>query len=86
MPIVANQKITLSSSNYALVVLAFEAAKEAVIKKFGETAIVFEGHDNEPSKNRLYFAKIMMYIEKPIGEFFNNDIVLKEAKDNADNR
>jgi hypothetical protein len=72
MPIVANCRIILSSSNYNLTNEIYKVAKETAVKRFGEKSIVFSGVELEPTESGLYFARIFLNLEKPLSEYFNS--------------
>jgi hypothetical protein len=82
MPILANHKIIISSGDAELTYLCYKAAKEDVIKKFGESAIVYSGADLEPENGRWY-AYVCLKLDKPLNEYFNIPkkpvIVLREV-------
>jgi hypothetical protein len=82
MPILANHKIIISSGDTQLTYLCYKAAKEAVIKKFGESAIVFSVSEVEPENGR-YYAYIYLKLDKPLDYYFNipekPSIVLREV-------
>lgn len=83
MTIIANKKIIISTSNFALTNEIFKVVKETVIKRFGEKSIVFSDVELE-SYNNLWYARIYLNLDKPIEGFYDSKpvIVLKEAKEN----
>jgi hypothetical protein len=90
MPIVANCRIILSSSNHSLTTEILNVVKETVIKRFGEKAIVFSGVELEATESGLYFAHIYLNLEKPLNDYFNipekSTIKLREVGKDADSR
>ena len=89
MPIKANHKIIVSSEDSQLTFECYKAVKETIVKRFGESAIVFAVSEIEPVNGR-YYAYIYLKLDKPLTEYFDipskSGIKLKEVKANANNR
>jgi|YelNatPaOPRAMG01_1025707.scaffolds.fasta_scaffold47103_2 hypothetical protein len=86
MPINANHKIIISAGNPQLTFECYKAVKETLIKRFGESSIVFSVSEIEPVNGR-YYAYIYLNLDKPLSEYFNipvrSGIKLKEVQKDA---
>jgi hypothetical protein len=86
MPIKANHKIIVSSEDSQLTFECYKAVKETIVKRFGESAIVFTVSEIEPVNGR-YYAYIYLKLDKPLTEYFDisekPSIVLKEVGKDA---
>ena len=84
MPIKANHKIIVSSEDSQLTFECYKAVKETIVKRFGESAIVFTVSEIEPVNGR-YYAYIYLKLDKPLNDYFNipekPSIVLKEVRE-----
>jgi hypothetical protein len=91
MPIIANHKIIVSSGNPQLTFECYKAVKETLIKRFGESSIVFPVSETEPVNGR-YYAYIYLKLDKPLDSYLDIPktsglkIKLREVKANANNR
>jgi hypothetical protein len=70
MPIKANHKIIVSSEDSQLTFECYKAVKETIVKRFGESAIVFTVSEIEPVNGR-YYAYIYLKLDKPLTEYFD---------------
>jgi hypothetical protein len=86
MPIIANHKIIISSGNPQLTFECYKAVKETLIKRFGESSIVFSVSETEPVNGR-YYAYIYLNLDKPLTEYFDipktSGIKLREVQKDA---
>jgi hypothetical protein len=79
-----SHKIAVSSNTFGMTLFAYTKLKDALVKEYGEKAIVVLGIDQKPSQSGLYFANFYLNIQP--NEPAKPKIILTEVKEDANYR